>query len=152
MPTYSFLNIAATIVGPGGSFPLGSGAGNAEEGISIEFTEDKDRLTIGADGSGMHSLNASNAGRILVRLLKTSPVNALLAQLYAFQKASALNWGQNVFVLTDLIRGDDYTCTDVAFAKFPRNDYGKEAGMLEWDFLSAQIDPVLGSGILTDAL
>jgi Protein of unknown function (DUF3277) len=152
MPTYSFLDVRATIVGPGGTFPLGAGAGNAEEGISIEFTEDKDRLVTGADGSPMHSLNASKAGRILVRLLKTSPVNALLAQLYSFQQASSLNWGQNVFVLTNLVTGDDYSCTSVAFEKFPRNDFAKEAGILEWGFLAGSIDPVLGSGILTDAV
>ena len=154
MPTYSALDVQATLSGPGGVVPLGMGsrAGNAEEGISIEFTEDKDRMVIGADGSVMHSLNASNAGRILVRLLKTSPVNAVIAQMYAFQKASSLNWGQNLFVLTNLVTGDDYTCTSVAFEKFPRNDFGKEAGMLEYGFLAGQIDVVLGSGILTDAV
>ena len=152
MPTYSFLDVAATITGPGGSFSLGAGSANAEEGISIEFLEDKDRLVTGADGSPMHSLNASKSGRILVRLLKTSPVNSLLAQLYAFQTASSIFHGQNVFVLTNLITGDDYTCTSVAFEKFPRNDFGKEAGMLEWGFLAGVVDPVLGSGILTDVV
>ena len=34
--TYSFLDVKASLVGPGGSISLGSGSGNAEEGISVE--------------------------------------------------------------------------------------------------------------------
>lgn len=146
--TYSFLDVNATISGPFGSFTIGAGSANAEEGISVEFTEDKDRLLVGADGSPMHSLNASQAGKIMVRLLKTSPVNSQLAQLYAAQTQSSAYHGKNIIVITNLATGDDYTCTSVAFTKFPRNDYAKEAGMLEWDFNAGVIDPVLGSGIL----
>jgi hypothetical protein len=152
MPTYCFLDVAATLTGPGGTISLGSGAGDAEEGISVEFLEDKARLVTGADGTPMISMNPSKAGRILVRLLKTSPVNALLNQMYNLQIASSLVFGQNVLVVTNLITGDDYTCTSVAFEKHPRNDYGKEAGMLEWNFLAGVIDPVLGSGILANAV
>jgi len=151
MSTYSFLDVQAVINGPGGLFSLGAGSGNAEEGISIEFTEDKDRLVTGADGSPMHSLIASKAGKILVRLLKTSPVNSLLQALYAFQTSSSLFHGQNVITVVNPVTGDDYTCTSVAFTKFPRNDYAKDAGMLEWDFNAGVIDPVLGSGIVPGA-
>ena len=49
MATYSFLNVAASITGPGGSFQMGSGAGSAEEGIEITHS-DKNVQTIGADG------------------------------------------------------------------------------------------------------
>ncbi len=55
MGVYSFANVAAAIVGPGGSITLGNGAGPSEEGITISYTEDKNTMTIGADGSGMHS-------------------------------------------------------------------------------------------------
>ena len=37
MATYSFLDVAATITGVGGSFSLGSGAGAAAEGPSYEM-------------------------------------------------------------------------------------------------------------------
>lgn len=148
MAAYSFTDVQATITGPGGSFPIGSGAAVAKEGISVEFTEDKDRMTIGADGSPMHSLIASRAGRIIVRLLKTSPVNSLLTQLYNFQIQSSVFHGQNIIVVTNPIIGDDYTCRQVAFAKFPTNTYAEEGGMLEWEFNAGIIDPILGSGIL----
>jgi hypothetical protein len=146
---YSFLDVIATITGPGGTFPIGSGSANAEEGISIEFIEDKDRMLIGADGSAMHSLNASKAGKVLVRLLKTSPVNEQLEQMYNFQTASSLTHGHNTIVVTNSITGDIYTCAGCAFTKFPRNDYAKEAGMLEWDFNVSEIDVVLGTSVFS---
>lgn len=148
MQTYSFLDVQATIIGPGGSVSLGAGAANAEEGISIEFIEDKDRMIVGADGNAMHSLNASKAGKITVRLLKTSPVNSLLNDLYNFQTSNGLFHGKNVLVLGNTTTGDNYTCTGVAFTRHPRNDWAKEAGFLEWDFNAGVIDPILGSGIL----
>lgn len=146
--TYSFLDVQATLTGPGGSIPLGAGSANAEEGISIEFIEDKDKMLVGADGKVMHSMNASKAGRAIIRLLKTSPVNAQLTQLYTFQTTSSLFFGQNVLVISNSVTGDVYTCKGVAFDKYPNNSYAKEGGILEWGFNVSEIDPVLGSGIL----
>ncbi len=145
MGTYSFISVQATIAGPGGSFSLGYGAGNAEEGISIETVEEKDLMTVGADGSVMHSLRASDAARITVRLLKTSPVNAALSLLYNFQKSSPANWGQNVFVVSDTNRGDVETVLQAAFARPTPNNYGKDGGMNEWLFFGLR-DQQLGSG------
>lgn len=146
--TYSFLDVQAAIVGPGGSLPLGSGSGNAKEGITIEMVEDKNRMTIGADGSQMHSLIASQAARVTIRLLKTSPLNAALAGMYNYQTRSSLFHGISTLVVTDFVRGDVYTCTNVAFSKFPKNDYAEEAGMIEWVFDAGKAIPVLGANPL----
>ena len=54
MTTYSFQDVAATIVGPGGAFSLGYGEATAEEGITIVRAGDKNTMTIGSDGEGMH--------------------------------------------------------------------------------------------------
>jgi hypothetical protein len=143
--TYSFLNIQASLSGPGGSFSIGSSSGNSEEGISIDMLEDKDLMTVGADGTIMHSLRASDAARVTVRLLKTSPVNAQLSALYRFQKTSAENWGQNVLVITDVIRGDVIANAQVAFAKQANVTYAKDGGMMEWSFLGS-VDELLGAG------
>ncbi len=145
--TYSFMNIAASIVGPGGGFSLGAGEGAAEEGISITYIEDTDRMVIGADGTPMHSLNASKAARVTVRLLKTSLVNGKLTTLYNFQRVSAQNWAQNTIVLTDVARGDVYSCQSVAFTKLPDNRYGKDGNILEWNFEVGIADSLLA---LTD--
>lgn len=145
LPTYSFLDVAATLSGPGGSISLGAGAGNAEEGITAEFDEDADSMQKGADGSVVHSLHAIKSARVSVRLLKTSPTNSLLNALYNFQRSSSLFWGKNVLVISNPVTGDVYTCQQVAFVKHTGNAWQKDANFLEWDFNVGVMDPVLGS-------
>lgn len=146
MATYSFLDVQATIVGPGGSFSIGSSAGVAEEGITVTMREEKNSLAVGADGTPMNSLHADNSGVVTVRLLKTSPTNALLMALYNFQKSSSANWGQNVIVISDTVRGDVISCQVCAFAKVPDLTYGKEAGLNEWGFHAGAVHDLLGAG------
>lgn len=143
--TYSFLDVNAGIVGPGGAFSLGNGAGVSEEGISFSATEDIGAMTIGADGTGMHSLHADKSGKVTVRLLKTSPTNQLLSALYAFQTASGAAYGQNTIVCVDKSRGDVTTCSQVGFAKKPDLTYAKDGGTIEWVFNAVVINTVLGS-------
>lgn len=142
---YSFLDVAASLVGPGGVISLGAGAGVADEGITIEPTGDVGAMLVGADGSGQHSLYGDKSGRITVRLLKTSPVNAALMAMYSLQTASADAYGQNTLVITDTSRGDVVSCRQVAFSKAPSTTYGKEAGMMEWDFNAVIIDRAFGA-------
>lgn len=144
--TYSFLDFNCSIVGPGGAFSLGNGAGVAEEGISFEPSGEVSTMTMGADGSGMHSLHADKSGKIVVRLLKTSPTNQLLAALYAFQTANSANHGQNTIVGNDTQRGDVITCTQVAFTKAPNLNFAKQGQLVEWDFSAIKIERILGGG------
>jgi hypothetical protein len=146
MATYSFQDTSFTITGFGGSISLGSGSGSAEEGITIESVEDKNVMTIGADGFTQHSLVASRAATITVRILKTSPVNATLQQMYNLQTASALTHGKNVITGRDTARGDFIILTKVAFAKECPITYAKEAGSNEWIFHCGEKIQVLGQG------
>lgn len=142
---YSFLNVQATITGPGGSINLGNGSGSTEEGISILPTSEINTMQIGADGFGQHSLHADKSGRVTIRLLKTSPVNKQLSALYNVQTASAASHGQNTISLTDTQRGDSITCSQVAFKKAPDLNFGKEAGFNDWEFDAVIIDRTLGA-------
>ena len=144
-PTYSFLDTQAAIEGPGGSFPL-SGAGVADEGITITMTEDKGTLVSGADGTPMHSLHASRTGQCTIRLLKISQANALMTNLYNYQTQSAAYYGQNTIVVNDPVRGDNITCQFAGFRKMPDVVFAKEGGMIEWSFNCGVIDHILGSG------
>lgn len=143
---YSFLNISCALVGPGGVLNLAAGAAVAEEGITLEPVEDKNQMTIGADGKGQHSLIASDACTLTVRLLKTSPLNQALAIMYDLQSASSGLWGQNVFTLTDSARGDFSVIQSAAFKKKPTLTYAKEAGLNEWTFDGISATSVLGGG------
>jgi len=146
MATYSFLNFNASLIGPGGAISLGAGAGIAEEGFDADYVEDANNMKVGSDGTPMHSLIASKAGKVVVRLLKTSPTNALLSAMYNFQRTSSANWGQNILTASDTVRGDVYTCQLVAFTKFPKNVYAKEGNMLEWSFDVGVMDAALAAG------
>lgn len=141
---YSFTDVAATLVGPGGIVSLGNGSGAAEEGITIEQIEDKDTLTIGADGTPMHSLHAGRHGNVTVRLLKTSSSNAILQAMYDFQQLSSLFWGQNTLVVTHVASGDLASARSVAFRRAPTITYAKDGGTNEWGFNAGLIDRVLG--------
>lgn len=145
--TYSFLDVNAAIAGPGGGFSLGSGAGAAEEGISVEPAAEVDAMTIGADGSGMHSLIANKAAKITVRLLKNSPTNALLSAMLAFQRTSGSNHGQNTISIVNKSSGDVITAQQTAFAKQPPIQYAKEGDVIAWEFNSISCDMGLGSGV-----
>ena len=146
MATYSFKDVTAALVGVGGSINLGNGAAIAEEGITIEAAEDKNVMTIGADGAGMHSLVASKAGTITFRLLKTSPVNAQLQAMYNLQTLSSITHGKNVVTVRDVARGDAIVCTGVAFKRVPDLTFAKEGGTVEWQFDAISIERTLGNG------
>lgn len=142
---YSFLNVQCALSGPGGSVVLGNGSGASDEGISFEPSGDINTMQVGADGVGQHSLHADKSGRCTVRILKTSPTNKQLSAMYAAQTATAAAHGQNTISLTDTVRGDSVTCGGVAFKKAPTVVYGKEAGLLEWEFDCVTIDRTIGA-------
>lgn len=143
--TYSFLSIVAGLTGPGGVINLASGAGVSEEGITIDPSTEINTMSIGADGSGMHSLHADRSARITMRFLKVSPTNALLSAMFAFQTSSPAQHGQNTISIVDSVRGDVITCRQVAFTKAPPLTYAKEAGFVEWEFSAVQVDRTLGA-------
>ncbi len=145
MSAYSFLSVNCTMAGPGIVANLAAGAAAAEEGITIEAVEDKNVMQIGADGKGQHSLVASDAATLTVRLLKTSPINQLLMAAYDAQSASASLWGLNVFTVVDS-RGDYTVAQGCAFKKRPTLTYAKEAGMNEWVFDCISVISILGAG------
>lgn len=144
---YSFLDVQAAISGPGGNFPLsGDRVGIAQEGISITPTGDKNVMLLGADGAAMHSLVADASGSITVTLLRTSPVNRLLQNLYNLQAKSSAAWGRNTITIRDIARGDTVTCQEVAFAKAPDKVFAQEGGTIQWTFHAGKIESQIGSG------
>lgn len=146
LATYSFLDTRCSITGPGGNFQLGQDAGIADEGISFERTEDQGAMTIGASGDGMHTLFAGKSGRVTIRLLKTSPVNAMLQRMFDVQAGSSRNWGKNTIVC-NTPTGDIVTASQAAFQRQPNNGYAKNAALMEWSFNAIRLDQVLGDNV-----
>ena len=144
---YSFVSVSASIVGPGISQIV---TGAAREGYTIRMDDDKSTHTVGADGSGMHSMRASQAGTITFRLLKTSAMNKVFSDMYAYQTASPALFGRNTISVGDKNLGDQVTATGCGIVKFTDLSYGDEGGMNEWAFKSTYIDQVLGNGGVTN--
>jgi len=144
MGVYSFIDNNATWSGPGGTISLGNGSGAAEEGMTIEYDDDIGHMDIGADGVVQHSLHANKSGTITIRVLKTSPINQKISTKIAFQRASAQNYGQDVFSIQNSVTGDVITCQRVAPKHFSPLTYAKDAGMNEWKLNAGLIEPVLG--------
>ncbi|UGA37954.1 DUF3277 family protein [Chromobacterium haemolyticum] len=145
MSAYSFMDVSATFVGPGAVIDLGYGSASAEEGITITGGNDKNTMTIGADGTPMHSLHADSSGQITVRLLKTSPVNQKLMAAYDTQRLSSAMWGQNVITISLSSSGDQTVGRSVAFKKRPDINYKKDGDIIEWTFDAGQVDSILGT-------
>lgn len=134
MATYSFIDVQASITGPGGAFSLGYGSGNSEEGITTSMVEDKNVMTIGADGSVMHSLHAGRGAQYTLHYLKTSPINAQLSILYNIQTLSSALHGKNIITIRNIATGDIITGAFCAFKKLPDVNYAKDGGMQNWVF------------------
>lgn len=143
--TYSFIDVVASLTGPTGTADLGYDAATAEEGITIAPMEDKNGMTVGADGSVMHSLHAGNAGLITVRLLKTAPGNALLMAYYDAQRANSTLWGKNVITVRNKTSNDTVTALFCAFKRVPDLTFAKDGGINEWTFDCGNIGRVLGT-------
>lgn len=143
--TYSFKDVSASLAGPTGTANLGYGAATAEEGISVDMGGDKNTMHIGADGTPMHSLHADKSGTVTIRLLKTSPTNAILQDMYDAQQLSSIFWGQNVIIVRENQSGDITTAQFCAFKKKPNLKYAKDADVLDWTFDAGTIDTVLGT-------
>lgn len=148
MPTYSFTDVLFAMEGPGGSVRMSADDAVADEGITIEMIDDKTSMTTGAGRGAMHNLHASNAGRVRVRLLKTNPWNAVLMGMMNFQSTSSAYTGQNTITLSNPVWGDDHSCRQCAFVKRPDNVNGKDGGMMEWTFNSADVSTQLGIGMI----
>lgn len=146
MSTYSFIDVQATLVGPGGVVDLGNGAGVAAEGITIERNNDSGVMTIGADGTVMHALRAAKDGTITVRLLKTSQTNSKLSELYNLQQQSSLSYGRNTITVRNAATGDTTTASECGFKKFPSVSYSQDGEVMEWQFNCGRIETVLGTG------
>lgn len=143
---YSFLDVQVSIKGPMGQFDIAS-AGVSDESVRIAMSGDKNTMTVGANGSVMHSLRASKAARVTISLLKTGIGNAMMSDLYNRQAVSAAYWGQNILTITNPVSGDAITASAGAFVKQSDIAYSAEAGLNVWAFDFGEVAEVLGNGL-----
>lgn len=143
---YSFLDTQVSISGPNGSFQIGAGSGVSGEGLTVSRDGDKDNMSLGADGTPLHSLHAAEAGMISLKLQKTSPLNSVLMQMYSSDSSSAAVWGQNTITIRNPATGDSIVAVLCAFRKVPDDTYATDGGMLDWVWNAGRIIMILGDG------
>lgn len=145
--TYSFADIGMSFTGPGLDVTINQSSDIADEGITITPVGPRSEMVTGASGGGLHNLYASTASTVVIRLLRTSPLNAAFSQAYASQTRSSLLHGRNEIMLRDPVRGDFLSLGDVAFQGMPELSYAKSASVIEWTFdaLTSK-NMILGSG------
>lgn len=145
MSAYSFSQVTATLTGAAGVINLGFGSANSKEGITVTQTQPRNAMTVGADGSVMHSLRCDKSGTVTIRLLETSPVNAALQTMYDAQSLVPSAWGSNVLVIVNKGNNETTTCRNVAFQNQPTVTYAEDGSFKEWVFDCGQIDRVTGT-------
>lgn len=141
---YSFLDVTASIEGPGGSGTL-SGGGVADEGISVE-PDERVETQYGAGGEWMHVLKGRRGGRIVIRLLKNGIANAMLSRMFNFDTGSSANVGRNTISVRNPQTGDSWVAIGCACRKMPNTVYSSSGPMLEWEFTVGLLSGILGTG------
>lgn len=140
MASYSFLDVQAAIVGPGGAFSLNNGI--SEEGLEIAPRDDKGALVVGADGTYLWSLRADKSATITINLLKNSATNAALSNMYNLQQGSSALWGKNVITVTTNF-GEMVIMTGVGFKKKPTIGYAKDAAIYVWELECGSVESTI---------
>ncbi len=107
--------------------------------------ENKNTVTIGADGEGTHSLHAGKGGTVTVNLLKTSPTNRKLSAMYNAQAQSSATWGNNIILIRNTASGDTFAARGCAFQKHPDFNNAKDGALVPWVFDCIKVDPLLGT-------
>ena len=103
---------------------------------AIKIIPNPDRLTkkIGVDGSGVVSLSSDESADIEIRVLQTSPINALFtAQFELFIETKQVVPSE--FILNDLSGSNIFTAQEIFVAGFPEMVYGKDAQAFTWKFM-----------------
>lgn len=144
---YSFLNALAGYTDSlGNLIDLSAGNGIAEEGITVEYEEDKVTITYGADGDFMYSLHAASGGTVTVRCLKTSQLNYQLSRLYIATSNGSAVVGTGTITGGDAQRGDSFTAIGCQLRRHAATTMAKEGGTNEWVFMVGKLSVKLGVG------
>lgn len=144
---YTFLNaIAGYTDSLGNMLDFSAGNGVAEEGMTIEWDEDKVSITRGADGDWMYNLHAASGGIFTIRALRTSPLNYYLSNIYTKTTAGGATVGTGIITGGDVQRGESFNCVGCQIRRHSAFTSAKEGPGLEWVFLVGKLSAKLGIG------
>jgi len=94
--------------------------------IDVGYSEPLNTQYVGTDGSGRHIASANKSGDITIRLMQSSPTNAVLSALIAANEPIPIAVADKTST-ADLFFTSSAKCND-----FPRMKKGKEETVLEY--------------------
>lgn len=137
LKTYDFKQVAVII---GGRQITGFAEG--DDSVSVEQDSDAWTKTVGADGEVTRSKSNNNAGKIMVKLMKTADSNDFLMGLYNSDKLN------NAGLVPAMIKDNSGRALHVAeqawIKKLPAASYGATAGVVEWEIDVGDMVSTLG--------
>lgn len=117
-------------------------SGFADDGITVEYTEDRWLPSTGADGGFTRSKSNNKEGTFILALQAASVTNDVLAS-YAKQDELA---GTGVFpvLIKDLNGRTVASATEAYVVGIPSTALGREAGTREWRVYTGNLDLFVG--------
>lgn len=119
---------------------------DAEDGVNIEFLEDAGEIEMSADGEcGVHKVNPSRAGKIIIKSQISSAANSALYQRAELSRSSAAGYGDVTVVHTE--SGASFNLTGSFLQNVKDVGFGKNKIARTWEFVGVQL-VMIGGGYL----
>ncbi len=116
------------------------------DAISVAFTSDAGKWTLGANGSGVWTANSDTSGTLTLKLVQNHPDNAWLSQQFALQRNDLRAFTPFSLVIRDLLNNDLVSASNGMFStplKFVR---GAQPNGSTWTIAFESVQFTLASG------
>ena len=116
------------------------------DAISVAFTGDAGKWTLGANGSGVWTANSDASGTLTLKLVQNHPDNAWLSQQFALQRNDLRAFTPFSLVIRDLLNNDLVSASNGMFStplKFVR---GAQPNSSTWTIAFESVQFTLAPG------
>lgn len=124
--TYSFALVAVTIDGA-----LIQGFAEGDDAVVIEPFKDAGTPVVGADGTAIVSLSASEAAYFRIKVYPLAPINRVLEN--KMKRYSAGIVAPMTIGFVDTTTGERASCTNAIITKRPSINHGENVSEREWE-------------------
>jgi hypothetical protein len=122
-----------------------TGFADGDDAIMVERDVKTMTKQVGMKGDGVFSQSVDRSGKITLKLLQNSAFNAFLTKKMAATEAGAIASGA---MICDEVGGDSgFTANKTTIEGFPAFKRGQKANVVEWVFLSIDINIRHGQGV-----
>jgi hypothetical protein len=138
-----------TATSPGAPAHRVSGWGEGEDVFMGERLEDAISHKMGADGKMSPNINANRAGKITIKLMETSPSNAVLRYINALQEGGSQSFAPINVLFQGITTGDSVGGVSGYIQKVADIKRGNGVNEQEWVIVVEEYDVLLGRRTVT---